>query len=187
MNIYDGMMYPLEKKWLAEKREWLMRYVKGEVLEIGYGTGSNFKFMNTDAIHHITALDTSENDIVRNDLPIHFVTGSVEALPFENDFFDTVIETLVLCSVNELERSISEIARVLKPGGTFVYMDHVLPNDAGLAKAFKVVNPLWSKIANGCQLVRTPKSLFERYNLKIVEGHSVGKGIFDYGIAIKFA
>lgn len=169
MNFYDGMMYPFEKKWLAEKREWLMQFVKGEVLEIGYGTGTNFKFMNTDAIDHLTALDTAENDSVHSDLPIKFVTGTVEALPFEDNYFDTVIETLVLCSVQELERSISEISRVLKPGGAFVYMDHVLPNDAGLAKAFKVINPLWSKVANGCQLVRTPKALFERNGLEIVE------------------
>jgi hypothetical protein len=77
MNFYDGMMYPLEKKWLAEKREWLMQFVKGEVLEIGYGTGTNFKFMNTDAIDHLTALDTAENDSVHSDLPIKFVTGTV--------------------------------------------------------------------------------------------------------------
>jgi ubiquinone/menaquinone biosynthesis C-methylase UbiE len=187
MNFYDLMMHPLEKKWLADKRAWLMAFVKGEVLEIGYGTGANFRFMDLDTIKHLTALDTSDNSGENTSFPIEFVTGSVESLPFADACFDTVIETLVLCSVTDLECAVSEIARVLKPGGAFVYMDHVLPEDKSLASTFKIINPLWSRVANGCQLIRKPKLLFEKYGLEPLEAHSVGNGIFDYGVAIKLS
>jgi len=185
MNFYDAMMFPLEKNFLAEKRMWLMKHVVGNVLEIGFGTGANLKFLDLTQIEHLTALDLKiEHNIPSSD-KISFKVGTAEKMPFEENTFDTIIETLVLCSVENLDQTLSEIYRVLKPGGKFIYMDHVLPENDHAASLFKMVNPLWSKIAHGCQLIRMPSEHYDKHGLKQLETKRFGSGIFSYGIAEK--
>jgi len=125
------------------------------VLEIGYGTGVNFQYYNPSAVKSISALDIKPDATkkTKENLPINFYTGRAESLPFENESFDTVAETLVFCSVENLNTSISEVLRVLKPNGLFIFIDHVQPENKELACLFKAANTVWPKIAGGCNPV----------------------------------
>jgi len=185
MNFYDLMMSPLEKNGLGAKRTWLMRHVQGNVLEIGFGTGANMPFVHWENVQQYTALDLEANQYAKQYEAINFVEGNAARLPFPDQTFDTVLETLVLCSVEDLSEVLTEVSRVLKVGGHFVFMDHVLPTQPPLASVFKVINPLWSTLAHGCQLTRHPSEHFENYGLKCLDTSRILGNIFEFGIAVK--
>lgn len=168
-NIYDKFMAPLEERWLARYRRLLMPYAKGRVLEVGFGTGVNLKYYDFSAVESLTALDMkTEKEIEPAEKhPVRFVKGEAEVLPFEDSSFDSVVETLVLCSVKDIEKSVSEFLRVLKPGGTLIFIDHVLPARPLMAKVFKGVDVIWTKITKSCSLIKEPHLIIEK---KIISG-----------------
>lgn len=184
-NIYDTLMSPLENKWLSDHRKRIMPHAQGQVLEIGFGTGANLKYYDPPSIQSLTALDLKRGSGPDGPFPIHYVQGQAEDLPFEDNRFDTVVETLVLCSVMDLDKTISEIFRVLKPGGKFIFLDHVLPESPFMAKAFKGVNGLWKHLAGGCNLTRQPHLIIERQDVQFLESGTSANDIFRYGVVIK--
>lgn len=186
-KVYDAFMAPLENRWLTKRRAILMAYADGNVLEIGFGTGANLSHYLPEKINLLTVLDVDQHTTVRDStsLEITHVTGRAEKLPFEDGSFDTVVETLVLCSVSNLEKSVSEIHRVLKPGGKFIFMDHVLPEQNLLATVFKGLNVVWPHIAQGCNLTREPHRVIERQGFSLMDSGDFAKGVFRYGVAEK--
>jgi len=136
MDIYDIMMSPLEKSVLAPIRKRIIPMASGNVLEFGYGTGVNFKYYRSERISSLCALDIDLPPEVHAGtgfpIPVQFYKGRAEQLPFADNLFDCVVETLVLCSVSDLPAVISEVHRVLKPGGSFIFLDHVLPERKAL-------------------------------------------------------
>lgn len=186
MNLYDILMSPLEKSMLIEIRKNIIPRAFGNVLEIGYGTGVNFAYYSTAAVEKLSALDTKISALkVPLELPLEFFEGQAENLPFKDESFDTVVETLVFCSVKNLEKAIKEVVRVLKPGGLFIFMDHVLPEEKDLATLFKATNTVWSKIAGGCNLTREPHKLIKAAGLIIEQTGASGHDIFRWGIGRK--
>lgn len=187
MNIYDIFMSPLEKRVLARTRKKIIPRAFGNVLEIGYGTGVNFQYYNPASIKSISALDMQSTSSVKTKakLTIKFFEGRAENLPFADESFDTVVETLVFCSVGSLDTAISEVLRVLKPGGIFIFIDHVLPEKKGLDSLFKVTNTVWPKIAGGCNLTREPHKLIEAAGLVIDQSGRSGHDVFRWGIGRK--
>lgn len=186
-NIYDRLMKPLESKWLNEYRKLIMPYAHGNVLEVGFGTGVNLKHYDFSSIQSFTALDLdSKKELTpKTNYPITYINGEVENLPFEDNSFDTIVETLVLCSVKDMNKAISEIFRVLKPGGTFIFIDHVLPEKPLMANAFKGVNFIWNHFTGGCNLTRQPHLILDKYNLNFIEKGSFANNIFRYGVVSK--
>lgn len=186
MNLYDILMSPFEKSMLTSIRKNIIPRAFGNVLEIGYGTGVNFQYYNLTNVKKITALDAQTSTVSTNtELPIEFFKGQAENLPFEDESFDTVVETLVFCSVKNLDAAINEVLRVLKPGGIFIFMDHVLPEGKNMAALFKVTNTVWPKIAGGCNLTREPHKLIAASGLVIEQSGTVGHDIFRWGISRK--
>lgn len=186
-TFYDLFMAPLEKRWLTDIRKSIMPSASGKVLEIGFGTGVNLQYLNCDQIDSITALDLEfrKTDAKCSEDNITFVKGEAEQLPFPDDSFDTVIETLVLCSVTDMEKALSEIMRVLKPQGSFIYIDHVLPDNPSLAKLFKGINLFWPHIASGCNVTRTPHLSIDHHKIDhTISGHKANT-VFRYGIVTK--
>lgn len=186
-KFYDSIMAPFETRWLGKRRALLMAYATGNVLEIGFGTGANLKYFNPERIISLTALDLDHHESINHsaEYKFTFVTGQSEHLPFENESFDTVVETLVFCSVSDLAASVSEVMRVLKPGGRFIFMDHVLPENKRLATLFKRVNVVWPHMAHGCNLTRESHLEIEKYKLKVMTSGTFAKGIFKYGVVEK--
>ena len=102
----------------------------------------------------------------------HFETvdAKAEALPFKDASFDTVVSTLVLCTVQNPSQSLCEIFRVLKPGGQLLFLEHVHAHDnPGRAKWQRRLEPLWKRLAGGCHLTRDTLSEIEKSGFKVNE------------------
>jgi ubiquinone/menaquinone biosynthesis C-methylase UbiE len=138
--MYDGQMRRSEKAGLTDMRVALVAHAEGTVLEIGAGTGANLEHYRPAA----TSLTLTEPDVhmcKRLERRAHAVAPSAlvlrapaEDLPFEDGTFDTVVSTLVLCGVDDQPRAMREIRRVLRPGGRFLFFEHVRADDASVAR-----------------------------------------------------
>ncbi len=82
------------------------------------------------------------------------VETAAEALPFEDDSFDTVVATLVLCTVDDPVSAVDEVGRVLRPGGSLILLEHVRAETPGLARAQDLLHGPWFAIGHGCHCNR---------------------------------
>jgi len=189
-SFYDVIMTPLENRILRRARKNLVSHAHGVVLEIGAGTGANLTHYHFKHIDQLDILDVSLQQQVLgyeypDHLPVRFIEGQAESLPFTDDLYDYVIITLVLCSVADLETSLGEVFRVLKPGGAFIFIEHVLPKNRFLHNLFHMITPLWKKVAHNCHLNRETLKSIETAGFKTINLYPVHKDIFVGGIATK--
>ncbi len=160
--LYDRLTSPSEVACLQQWRAELLARLSGDVLEVGAGTGLNLPFYPPG----LTRLVLSEPDRhMRRQLtarrpttdatPWELSDASLDELPFPASTFDAVVGTLVLCSVPRPAHALGEIHRVLKPGGRFVFLEHVAADDRpGRLRWQHRVEPLWKRLAGGCHLTR---------------------------------
>jgi ubiquinone/menaquinone biosynthesis C-methylase UbiE len=127
---YDRQIALFEKIWFGGGREWVCSRATGDVLEVAIGTGRNLPFYPHDA--RITGIELSPVMLSRarqraTELGItaELIEGDAHALPFADNHFDTVVCALSLCSIPDSARAVSEMARVLKPGGRLLLLDHI--------------------------------------------------------------
>ena len=92
-----------------------------------------------------------------------------EELPFDDESFDSVVSTFTLCSIKEIDKSLKEIHRTLKPDGKFFFQEHGLSNDPKIQKWQNRLNPLQKMWADGCNLNRNIKLLIEKAGFRIIE------------------
>lgn len=137
---YDLMMKKTEKAGLTGLRAGLLAQAAGRVLEIGGGTGANLTHYGP-AVESLTITEPETPMLrrlerrVRAESPGTMVLRApAEDLPFEDDTFDTVVSTLVLCGVDDQPRSLREIHRVLRPEGRLLFLEHVRSDDPKVAK-----------------------------------------------------
>ena len=184
MNGYDIVMSPIEKWVLKNVRAEIMDCAEGNVLEVGIGTGANLGYYDFSKLSSLTGLDTEYSPEVACCRWEHFrfFSGSVESLSFEDSHFDCVVATLILCSV-DLEKSIQEIKRVLKPGGTFIFIEHVRPSGKVAGKFFDILNGVWPKMAHGCNLNRRTDRVLNQSGFSDLDIRQACGGIFCYGTA----
>jgi ubiquinone/menaquinone biosynthesis C-methylase UbiE len=138
--MYDRMSRKSEAAGVRALRHGLLAAATGDVLEIGAGTGLNLAHYDG----HVASLVVTEPDPamlrrlqrkVREQTPLAKVLRApAEDLPFEDDTFDTVVSTLVLCGVDDQERALREARRVLRPGGRLLFLEHVRSDDAAFAR-----------------------------------------------------
>ena len=157
---YDRLMRGSEQAGLAERRRKLLAGASGRVLEIGAGTGLNLLHYG-DGIEALTLAEPEEPMARRLERRLReqtreaeIVRASAEALPFEDDAFDTAVSTLVLCTVDDQDRALRELRRVLRPGGKLLFLEHVRAEDAGLAKWQDRLNRFNAFIGQGCNCNR---------------------------------
>lgn len=186
MNFYDLAMTPIENLYLKRIRQTIIPKAHGRVLEIGVGTGANLDFYNQKQISQLYGIEpsfTKETQIKTKDKMI-LIKGVAEALPFEDQFFDTVVCTIALCSVDNIETSLDEIHRVLKDKGKFFFVEHVLPENTPLQNILKKINPTWQAKTH-CNLVQETDKMLIKHKLLCNNTHKRNFKIFAYGRAIK--
>lgn len=143
-----------ERIYSVIKRE-LFAGVRGTVLELGPGTGINLPFMpagiewiGAEPNPHMHAyIQKKAGD---RGLAIRLTTDAAAALSLPDASVDTVISTLVLCSVPDQAAALREIRRVLKPGGQFLFIEHVAATAGRLRRAQRFIKPFWRVIGDGC-------------------------------------
>lgn len=186
MNFYDLAMSPLEFMFLKRLRKKVVSKAKGHVLEIGFGTGANTKFYQKNQIDSLSAIDIKYTDATLNKFKneLTLIEAGAEDLPFKDNTFDTVVSTIALCSVDSLSQSIKEIRRVLKDGGRYLFVEHVLPENKYLANFFNKFNQSWSKHMDGCNINRQPVEELLKNGFSLEENIAKNLKVFRYGIAI---
>jgi ubiquinone/menaquinone biosynthesis C-methylase UbiE len=145
-----------KKPFAVEKRTQLLSAAEGTVLEVGGGTGFNLPYYPA-AVSAITISDPVGGMLERARKRAASVGREVttagapaEALPFEDASFDTVVASYVLCSVDDQDRALAEIRRVLRPGGRYLFIEHVRADDPALARKQDRWEGLWKRVCFGC-------------------------------------
>jgi ubiquinone/menaquinone biosynthesis C-methylase UbiE len=138
--VYDRMSAKAEDAGLRELRRGLLADARGSVLEIGGGTGANLLLYGS-AVESLTVTEPEQPMLRRLDRKAReqaprtrVLRARAEELPFADDSFDAVVSTLVLCGVDDQRQSLREVRRVLRPGGRFLFMEHVRSDEPKLAR-----------------------------------------------------
>jgi ubiquinone/menaquinone biosynthesis C-methylase UbiE len=138
--VYDKQMAKAEQAGLGASRKALLAGARGRVLEIGGGTGANLPYYGP-TVKSLTITEPQppmlrrlERKVREQSVKATVLRAPAEDLPFEDDSFDTVVSTLVLCGVDDQPRSLRELRRVLRPGGTLLFYEHVRSDDPDVAR-----------------------------------------------------
>jgi ubiquinone/menaquinone biosynthesis C-methylase UbiE len=163
---YEHWTRASERAGLRDHRERMLAGLHGDVLEIGPGPGLNFPYY-PEGVRSLTLAEPE--DAMADRLEERFAeTGRrgrvlrapAEELPLGDSEVDFVVATFVLCTVDDPQRALAEVARVLKPGGRFVFMEHVRSRDDRLAAWQDRMAPLWLRFGHGCRCNRpTPETI----------------------------
>ena len=157
-SMMDVVMAPL-----ARVRPRVVGQAHGCVLELGAGTGLNFA-------HYPPGLDVyaiepdphmRQRCAVRARAHnVRVVDAGAEALPFDDATFDCVVATFVFCTIPDVDAAAREARRVLRPGGVLLFAEHVRSTVGWVAASQAAVDPLWTRLAGGCHLDRSPLAVF---------------------------
>jgi ubiquinone/menaquinone biosynthesis C-methylase UbiE len=181
MGFYENHILPhlinlaMSKRDLLPHRERLIAAAEGRVLEIGIGSGLNLPFYPPQA-REIIGLDPSSPLLAmsreaarRSSSPVRFVEASAEEIPLDDKSVDTVVTTWTLCSIPAAHQALSEMKRVLKPGGRLLFVEHGLSPDPKVRKWQDWLTPAWKRIGGGCHLNRPIRTLIENAGFRITE------------------
>lgn len=168
--VYDCAL-SLFERGLAPHRKELLSRAGGRVLEIGVGTGATLEYYPPG--RKIIGVDTSARMLRRAAQKasrggVSFVPVIMDAqrLAFPGGHFDTVVSSLVLCSVGDPRETLCEIRRVIRPGGRALFIEHVRPSGA-LGAVFDVANIAWGAFV--CQITRRTEDLLEQAGFELVK------------------
>ena len=164
MSLYSRLIFPRLCDWamrtphIERLRREVLAKANGEILEIGFGTGLNLGHY-PEHVRHLTAVDPgvgmtriARRRIKMSHIDVDLRVQSGEELPFEDGRFDCVVSTWTLCSIREAGRAVSEIGRVLRPEGRYVFLEHGLGDDPGVQRWQRRLSPLQRRVADGCRL-----------------------------------
>ncbi len=174
-ELFDELTEAADQAGMAAWRSQLVGELSGDIVEIGYGTGRMFPHYGPGA--RVRAVEPSEDfaalagERARNSrASIECQSGTGEALPFGDSSADAVVIAMVLCSVPRVDAVLSEVRRVLRPGGAVHLIEHVVSDRVVAAACMHLVNPLW-RLANGqgCNLNRSPVSALRASGFDVLE------------------
>ncbi|MCC6847064.1 MAG: class I SAM-dependent methyltransferase [Deltaproteobacteria bacterium] len=167
MGFYARHVLPTILDWvmrqepIRRQREKVVPRAHGEVLEVGVGSGLNLPHYDRARITKLYALDPSlelqrlarrRADAAR--LPIEFLPVSGEKIPLPDASADSIVVTYTMCTIPDVATALAEMRRVLRPGGALLFSEHGRAPDAGVARWQDRLNPLWRRLAGGCNLNR---------------------------------
>lgn len=148
-------------KPVRKQREKIVPRASGDVLEIGFGSGLNLAYYDRSKVRHIWGLEPAAGmraiaakTVARSGLDVELIDLPGEEIPLDDNSVDTVLVTFTLCTIADVGSALEGMHRVLKPGGQLLFCEHGKAPDAEVAKWQDRINPVWGKIAGGCNINR---------------------------------
>ncbi|MFH7326815.1 class I SAM-dependent methyltransferase [Desulfurivibrio sp. C05AmB] len=176
--LYDALMAVSDACGLARWRRRLVGGAAGRTLEVGCGTGRNLPLYPAGLAVIGIDPDPAALRYARRRAPrVPLLAARVEALPFRPGTFDSVVSSLVFCSVADPERGLAEIRRVLRPGGELRMLEHVRHPQPRWAALQDLIQPAWTKVAGGCHPNRATESTVEQAGFRIEEAGRAARGV----------
>jgi len=179
MGFYADHIFPRLMDWTLRgpvhqaEREKALQSVRGEVLEVGFGTGLNLRHYPR-GVTRLTVIDVADmlqlrvaRRIAAAPFPVERAQLSGDELPFPDERFDCVVTTLTLCSIRDPVAALRQIRRVLKPEGTYVFLEHGRSDDERVARRQDFFNPLQRRVACGCNINRRIDALIREAGLEV--------------------
>jgi ubiquinone/menaquinone biosynthesis C-methylase UbiE len=167
--------FAMRNKDATRFRSRVVPQARGEVLEIGIGSGFNLPFYS-DNVTRIRAVDPSRKLLQMAEkkarslrIPVDLLNTSAEELPVENQAVDTVVMTWVLCSIPKPEAALSEMLRVLKPGGDLLFVEHGRSSETKVRAWQDRINRPWRAFTGGCNLNREVDRLISEAGFRILQ------------------
>jgi ubiquinone/menaquinone biosynthesis C-methylase UbiE len=170
---YDRVLASSEAAGLAALRHGLLAQAHGATIELGAGTGLNLEHY-PPAVTELVLVEPGEHmgrkladRVAASGRDARVVRTGAERLPFEDDRFDTAVATLVLCTIPDPQATLAEVARVLKPGGRLLFLEHVRSEDEAIARWQDRLERPWGFLADGCHPNRDTLATLEHSPLAV--------------------
>jgi ubiquinone/menaquinone biosynthesis C-methylase UbiE len=175
-SVYDQMMETTEDAGLRDRRRALLARADGRVLEIGAGTGANLPLYPVGGYTELVLTEPEEPMARRLEERVdtlsavaRVVHAPAENLPFDDASFDTVVATLVLCTVRDQDAALREARRVLKSDGRLLFLEHVRSDDPARAKWQDRLHRPWKALGHGCHCNRATVPAIEANGFRMVD------------------
>jgi ubiquinone/menaquinone biosynthesis C-methylase UbiE len=179
MGFYENWILPrlldlaMHSQILDTYRRSTISSAGGQVLEISVGSGLNLPLYGP-AVRRLVGLDPSSELLglaskraAQSLVPISLVRGSGQSIPFADATFDAIVMTWTLCSIPNPIEALSEMRRVLKPGGRLLFVEHGLSPETPIARWQHRLTPCWKRIGGGCHLDRKMDDLVRKAGFEI--------------------
>jgi len=174
MGFYEDRVLPhminlaCGGKPIARQRKKVVPLAEGRVLEVGMGPGLNIPFYDPERVEMVWGLEPSEGmrrkaqpNLEKAPFPVEWLGLPGEQIPLDDKSADTVLLTYTLCTIPDFRAALAQMRRVLKPGGKLVFCEHGRAPDANVQKWQDRINPLWKRIAGGCNVNRPVATMLE--------------------------
>ena len=153
-----------------------MPLAEGRVLEVGIGSGLNLPLYAAGKVKHLWGLDPSMESwamakpaVAQVEFDVEFIGAAAEEIPLEDNSADTVLVTYTLCSLEKIVPALGEMRRVLRQSGRLIFCEHGTAPDEGVRRWQNRLNPIWKRVAGGCNLNLPIPSVLESAGFKIRE------------------
>jgi ubiquinone/menaquinone biosynthesis C-methylase UbiE len=171
--VYDPSLAVGELAGMRRRRRRLLAAARGRVVELGAGTGLNLRHY-PDGLETLVLVEPDaamrrrlERRVRRSGRAAQVVDASAERLPLADHSVDTIVSTLVLCTVDQPQRALEEIARVLAPGGELLFVEHVRADSPRLARWQDRLSSPWRRFACGCRCNRATIELMRAHGFEL--------------------
>ena len=205
MNFYEDKILPhllhiaCSQRPIMHLREKVVRLARGQVLEVGIGTGINLPLYKPQQVELVWGLEPStamrnkaQHNLEHSPVPVTWLDLPGEKIPLEDESIDTVLLTFTLCTIPDWRLALRQMYRVLKPDGQLLFCEHGRAPDAGVRKWQDRLMPIWKPLAGGCHLNRPIQEYIETAGFVIEDIENVYidhaprfAGYISYGRAVK--
>jgi ubiquinone/menaquinone biosynthesis C-methylase UbiE len=180
MGFYDTKILPflIDKACgigpIQAQRQIVVPQARGQVLEIGMGSGLNLPFYDGAKVSKVWGLEPSDEMRMKAAkvaakavVPVSFLDLPGEEIPLDDASVDTVLVTYTLCTIPEVAAALTQMRRVLKPDGKLIFCEHGQAPDAAVRRWQDRLNPIWGRFSGGCHLNRPIDALVKQAGFEI--------------------